>query len=90
MTFPSRSSTGWPNGLRLGLAAERLADRPGGQRVSRANPEWRREFAETLPDLDEDDIAGSGFAIQATPSHRDLGGDAALARLRERLRRNGG
>ena len=36
---------------------------PAGQRISRANPEWRREFQETLPDLREEDIAGSGFAI---------------------------
>jgi len=34
-----------------------------GQRVSRTNPEWRAEFKETLPDLREDDIAGSGFGI---------------------------
>ena len=60
-----------------------------GQRVSRANPEWRREFQETLPDLREEDIAGSGFAITGYTVHRDLGGDAALARLRERLRKRG-
>ena len=35
--------------VRLDLDAERLADRPAGQRVSRNNPEWRREFQETLP-----------------------------------------
>src|SRR5262249_9097271 len=34
-----------------------------GQQVSRSNPEWRREFEETLPDLRQEDIAGSGFAI---------------------------
>src|SRR5262245_26369886 len=34
-----------------------------GRRISRANPEWRRAFEATLPDLSEDDIAGSGFAI---------------------------
>jgi Alpha amylase, catalytic domain len=60
-----------------------------GQRVSRANPEWRREFAETLPDLREEDIAGSGFAITGYTVHPRLGGDAALARLRERLRARG-
>ena len=59
---------------------------PAGQRVSRANPEWRREFEETLPDLSEEDIAGSGFAITGYTVHPGLGGDAALARLRERLR----
>jgi hypothetical protein len=62
---------------------------PAAQRVSRANPEWRREFQETLPDLREEDIAGSGFAITGYTVHTALGGDAALARLRERLRRRG-
>jgi glycosidase len=59
------------------------------QQVSRSNPEWRREFKETLPDLREEDIAGSGFAITAYTVHRDLNGDAALARLRQRLRMRG-
>jgi len=60
-----------------------------GQRVSRENPEWRREFQDTLPDLREEDIAGSGFAITGYTVHPALGGDAALARLRERLRKRG-
>ena len=60
-----------------------------GQRVSRKNAEWRREFRETLPDLREDDIAGSGFAITGYVVHPDLGGDEPLARLRERLRKRG-
>ncbi|HTM09206.1 MAG TPA: alpha-amylase family glycosyl hydrolase [Verrucomicrobiae bacterium] len=60
-----------------------------GQRSSRSNAEWRAEFQHTLPDLCEDDIAGSGFAITGYKVHRDLGGDEALARLRERLRRRG-
>jgi glycosidase len=62
---------------------------PAAQAVSRANPEWRREFEETLPDLKDEDIAGSGFAIQNYTVHRDLGGDAALARLRQRLQKRG-
>ncbi|HUG66408.1 MAG TPA: alpha-amylase family glycosyl hydrolase [Pirellulaceae bacterium] len=62
---------------------------PGGQHVSRNNPEWRREFQETLPDLREEDIAGSGFAITSYTVHQNLGGDAALARLRERLCKRG-
>ena len=62
---------------------------PGAQQVSRNNPEWRREFQETLPDLREEDIAGSGFAITGYTVHQNLGGDAALARLRERLRKRG-
>ncbi|MBC8116015.1 MAG: alpha-amylase, partial [Candidatus Saccharimonas sp.] len=62
---------------------------PAAQAISRASPEWRREFAETLPDLNDDDIGGSGFAIQSYTGHADLGGDAALARLRQRLRQRG-
>lgn len=62
---------------------------PAAQAISRANPEWRHEFAETLPDLKDADIAGSGFAIQNYTVHRDLGGDAALAGLRQRLQKRG-
>ncbi|MCE9604920.1 MAG: alpha-amylase [Planctomycetia bacterium] len=62
---------------------------PGAQQVSRNNPEWCREFHETLPDLCEADIAGSGFAITGYTVHQGLGGDAALALLRERLRHRG-
>jgi hypothetical protein len=62
---------------------------PAGQRVSRTNPEWRHEFEATLPDLREEDIGGSGFAITGYIVHPELGGDAALARLRERLRSRG-
>ena len=62
---------------------------PAAQKISRANPEWRKDFEATLPDLKEEDIAGSGFAIQNYTVHRDLGGDAALARLRQRLQQRG-
>jgi hypothetical protein len=60
-----------------------------GQRVSRNNPEWRREFQETLPDLCDEDIQGSGFAITDYTVHQSLGGNAALARLRDRLHKRG-
>ena len=43
-----------------------------GQRISRSNPEWRKEFQETLPDLREEDIAGSGFAITGYTVHAQL------------------
>ena len=62
---------------------------PAGQQISRSNSEWRREFERTLPDLCEEDIAGSGFAITSYMVPPGLGGDAALARLRERLRARG-
>jgi hypothetical protein len=62
---------------------------PAARAVSRANPQWRREFEETLPDLTEADIAGSGFAVQGYTVHRSMGGDAALARLRKRMQKRG-
>lgn len=62
---------------------------PAGRRVSCANQDWRKEFQETLSDLCDDDICGSGFAVTGYTVHRQLGGDAALARLRERLRKRG-
>jgi glycosidase len=65
---------------RTGLAA---------QQISRTNAQWRHEFQETLLDLREEDIGGSGFAITGYTVHRDLGSDAALARVRARLRERG-
>jgi glycosidase len=62
---------------------------PAGREVSRSRTDWRRDFQETLPDLQEEDIAGSGFAITAYTVPASLGGDAALARLREKLRARG-
>jgi glycosidase len=60
-----------------------------GRKVSRENPEWRSDFERTLPDLQEEDIAGSGFAIADYRVHPDLGGESALKRLRDRLRKRG-
>lgn len=62
---------------------------PAAQAISRANPDWRREFAETLSDLRDEDIAGSVFAIQCYTVHTDLGGDESLARLRVRMQQRG-
>ena len=72
------------------MVFECVADRAGGAGGSRErSPEWRKDFGQTLPDLREEDIAGSGFAIQDYIVHRDLGGPAALARLRERMQKRG-
>ena len=60
-----------------------------GQNISRTNSEWLKEFEETLLDLKEEDIAGSGFAITGYNVHKNLGGDAALKRFRERLKTRG-
>lgn len=59
------------------------------QGISRTNPDWRREFQETLADLQDEDIPGSGFAITDYEVHEQLGGPAALARLRQRLQQRG-
>lgn len=56
-----------------------------GQRISRTNVDWRKEFLVTLPDLRDEDIAGSGFAVTAYTVNEQLGGDAALGRLRRRM-----
>jgi hypothetical protein len=62
---------------------------PAAQKISRSNPEWRHEFEQTLADLRDEDIGGSGFAITGYTVHPGLGGDAALARIRQRLRDRG-
>jgi hypothetical protein len=59
------------------------------RKISRAHPGWRKEFEETLPDLTDDDIPGSGFAITGYDVHPSVGGDAALKRFRDRLRKRG-
>jgi glycosidase len=59
------------------------------QKISRSNPEWRHDFEQTLPDLQEDDIAGSGFAIAGYTVHPGLGGNEALKRLYNRLHKRG-
>src|SRR5215203_104637 len=59
------------------------------QKTSRSNPEWRHDFEDTLADLQEKDIGGSGFAITGYKVNPDLGGDDALKRLRKRLQQRG-
>ena len=59
------------------------------RKISCCNREWRHEFELTLPDLCEEDIGGSGFAIKGYTVHPDFGGEAALARLRTRLQKRG-
>ena len=52
------------DGLRLGLAAERLADRPAGRAgVARAIPSGGTNSSRPCPTSRDEDIAGSGFAI---------------------------
>ncbi|WP_426574029.1 alpha-amylase family glycosyl hydrolase [Aquihabitans sp. McL0605] len=60
-----------------------------GREVSRRNPDIRRSCEEALPDVRDDDICGSCFAVTGYQVHERLGGDAALARLRARLAARG-
>jgi glycosidase len=56
-----------------------------GRQISLTHREWRADYLRMLPDFRDEDVIGSPFAIQAYTTHRDFGGDAALARFRERL-----
>lgn len=60
-----------------------------GRAVARTDPGLRREFAAALPDLRDEDVAGSGFAITAYQVAPELGGEPALARLRGRMAARG-
>src|SRR5262249_11875089 len=62
---------------------------PAGRQVSRTQPDWRRGYPQDLPDVKEEDICGSPFAVQEYTANRDFGGEAALARLRQRLHQRG-
>jgi glycosidase len=59
------------------------------RQVSRSNAKLRAAFTAELPDVRDDDVVGSPFAVVAWEVHQDFGGDAALARIRERLARRG-
>jgi hypothetical protein len=62
---------------------------PAARAVSLARADWRASFLADLPDLRDDDITGSPFAIQAYETKAEYGGEAALARLRSRLAKRG-
>lgn len=55
--------------------------------VSRSDEKLLRGYRDALPDLREEDICGSGFAITGYRLHPDLGGPGALNRFRDRLHR---
>jgi glycosidase len=62
---------------------------PAGRAVSRSRPDWLSGYRQILPDLTDDDICGSPFAICAYTASTDFGGPVALERLRGRLKKRG-
>ncbi|BBL67330.1 alpha-amylase family glycosyl hydrolase [Methanoculleus chikugoensis] len=60
-----------------------------GRRVSGSNEQWLRGYRDVLPDLQEEDICGSPFAVCGYSLHPDLGDPEALVRFRERLHKEG-
>jgi len=58
---------------------------PASQKVSRESRALREEIVQTLPDVRDEDITGSPFAVRAYRVREEWGGDDALARLRRRL-----
>ena len=59
-----------------------------GLRVSRSHEEWLSGYRSLIPDIEEDDICGSPFAVTAYRLHPDLGEPETLERFRERLHRH--
>jgi len=62
---------------------------PTSASISRTRPEWRAEYTKVLPDLSDQDICGSPFAVCGYEADPTLGGRAALERLRARLHAHG-
>ncbi|TSA25617.1 MAG: alpha-amylase, partial [Bacteroidetes bacterium] len=84
--IPDEELTGWSEagfGWIYLLSAWQTGD--AGKQISRTNPHWRREFEETLDDLEESDIIGSGFAITGYNVADSIGRTKALKRFRQRI-----
>src|SRR5262249_54924161 len=62
---------------------------PTSREFSRTHPDVRRECAELLPDLSDDDLAGSPYAIASYVVPPALGGEKGLRLFRQRLAERG-
>ena len=56
-----------------------------GKNVSRTTKAWQESFRNCLPDLNQNDITGSPFAVQSYEVDSFLGGPESLAKLRKRM-----
>jgi len=59
------------------------------RQISRTRLDWREEYERALPDLTENDICGSPFAVCSYSIDPALGSRASLSYFRERLRQRG-
>jgi hypothetical protein len=62
---------------------------PKGREAALCDARTRRSYAEALPDWRADDVTGSPYAVASYAVAAELGGDAALAAFRSRLRAAG-
>ncbi len=60
-----------------------------GRRISINHPGWKDGFLVDIPDLTDEDICGSGFAVTDYALHKSFGKPDALLRLKERLNARG-
>jgi hypothetical protein len=60
-----------------------------GREIAVENPGLREEYKRVLPDIVDDDIGGSPYAVQAYEPAAKVGGPDGLANLRERLHERG-
>lgn len=60
-----------------------------GRAIARALPELRAAYRLALPDVAEEDVCGSCFAVAGYEVDPAMGGEAALLRLRSRMHRHG-
>src|SRR5881628_2792180 len=58
---------------------------PRARREAMRNPELRKRCAEALPDVRDQDIVGSPYAVADYQVPRTLGGEAGLKIFREQL-----
>lgn len=60
-----------------------------GRKISINHPGWKEGFKVDIPDLTDDDICGSGFAITNYALHKSFGKPDALLHLKNRLNQRG-
>jgi hypothetical protein len=90
---PEETLAGLGHLARLGIDAVWLLGvwqtGPAGRLVARHHAGVRHACQAALPDLREDDIGSSPFAVRRYGVHAGLGGDEALRSLRRQLERRG-